>query len=459
MYYGSPENYEWYAKRCVLYIRVSTEEQARQGYSLDAQLEALEDFAKQFCMQVVGRFTDDGVSARKNIKYRKGLTALLGAVERGEVDYILFIKLDRWFRNISEYYKVQEVLEAHGVGWKAILEDYDTSTTNGRLNLNIRLSVAQDESDRTSDRIKFVNASRIANNGAVTGRHPFALYTEGGRVHVDEEKALVVRNLFDYYETHTSMRKCLDFLSSVGVPMGYNTIKKMLVNPLYKGEYKGNKTYCSAIISAEQFDRVQVIVERQSRTRESVYEYVFTGLLTCPVCGRKMVSGVLKDPKCGRTYQRYRCPRAWIDKACTHKYTPLEGRIEKYLAANIKSEIQGMLLTYESQKNKVVKPRTDIAKIRRRLDRLKGLYLDEMIDLDAYRKDYVPLKSQLEEAIMDEQTQVIVPPNYEALNKVMQTDFDTEYYNLSTAQRRRLWLSIIREIAPVDKNTFRIVFL
>lgn len=62
---------------------------------------------------------------------------------------------------MREYYRVQDVLEAAGTNWKAILEDYDTSTTNGRLNLNIRLSVAQDESDRTADRIKFVFAERV----------------------------------------------------------------------------------------------------------------------------------------------------------------------------------------------------------------------------------------------------------------------------------------------------------
>ena len=67
---------------------------------------------------------------------------------------ILVTKLDRWFRNIGEYYKVQEILEAHNVSWKTIYEDYDTSTAAGRLKINIMLSVAQDEADRASERIK-----------------------------------------------------------------------------------------------------------------------------------------------------------------------------------------------------------------------------------------------------------------------------------------------------------------
>ena len=80
----------------------------------------------------------------------------------GKIDIVVFTKLDRWFRNIAEYYKVQEVLETHNVNWKTIHEDYDTSTASGRLKINIMLSVAQDEADRTSERIKAVFDSKSA---------------------------------------------------------------------------------------------------------------------------------------------------------------------------------------------------------------------------------------------------------------------------------------------------------
>ena len=139
--------------RAALYPRVSTEEQKKFGLSIHDQQNDLEEYAKAHNMKVVGVFQDAGFSARKKIEKRPAMLQLLEAVKHDEVDIILVTKLDRWFRNIGEYYKVQEILEAHNVSWKTIYEDYDTSTAAGRLKINIMLAVAQDEADRASERI------------------------------------------------------------------------------------------------------------------------------------------------------------------------------------------------------------------------------------------------------------------------------------------------------------------
>ena len=144
-------------KRVFLYVRVSTEEQALHGLSIEAQTAALQVWAQTNGHKVVGVYTDAGVSARKPASKRPELQRLLGDVRAGKGELIVFTKLDRWFRNIAEYYKVQEVLEKHHVDWRTIHEDYDTSTASGRLKINIMLSVAQDEADRASERIKAIN--------------------------------------------------------------------------------------------------------------------------------------------------------------------------------------------------------------------------------------------------------------------------------------------------------------
>ena len=141
-------------KQVFLYVRVSTEEQAMHGLSIEAQTAALESWARENGNKVVGVYTDAGISARKPASKRPALQRLLEDVRAGKGELVVFTKLDRWFRNISEYYKVQEVLERHNVDWKTIHEDYDTSSASGRLKINIMLSVAQDEADRTSERIK-----------------------------------------------------------------------------------------------------------------------------------------------------------------------------------------------------------------------------------------------------------------------------------------------------------------
>lgn len=228
MLYGKPQNYSWYRARVVLYIRVSTDEQARHGYSLGAQREALREFCDTFQCQIVAEYSDDGVSARKEIQRRPGLLRVLEAVKAGGVDYVLFIKLDRWFRSVREYYRVQDVLDAAGTNWKAILEDYDTSTTNGRLNLNIRLSVAQDESDRTADRIKFVFSERVKNGGAIFGSKslPYGLEVRDHRVQIVEDQAVIVRAFFDHYEAAQSARSTQVWLrDQYGVDLPRNTIR------------------------------------------------------------------------------------------------------------------------------------------------------------------------------------------------------------------------------------------
>ena len=159
-------------KQVFCYVRVSTEEQALHGLSIEAQTEALENWAAAHGHKVLGVYTDAGISARKPASKRPELQRLLADVQSGKGDLVIFTKLDRWFRNIAEYYKVQEILERHHVDWKTIQEDYDTSTASGRLKINIMLSVAQDEADRTSERIKAVFEIKRQKREPLTGDCP-----------------------------------------------------------------------------------------------------------------------------------------------------------------------------------------------------------------------------------------------------------------------------------------------
>lgn len=153
--------------RVALYPRVSTEEQFLRGYSLQTQEEVLTQYSNDHGYKIVGVYRDEGHSARKPALKRKVMQELLADVQTGKIDRILSIKLDRWFRNVREYHKIQEILEANNVTWQATMEDYNTATADGRLKVNIMLSVAENESDRTSERIKFVfDGSAAEKNGA-----------------------------------------------------------------------------------------------------------------------------------------------------------------------------------------------------------------------------------------------------------------------------------------------------
>ena len=157
--------------RCALYDRVSTDIQVKDGLSLDAQRAALVDHAQSHGYEIVDFYTDEGITARKNMQNRKELVRLLNDVKADKIDLILVTKLDRWFRNIKDYHNTQAILEAHNCNWKTIFEQYDTSTSNGRFAINIMLSVNENECDRDSERIREVFAYKRRKNEILSGSH------------------------------------------------------------------------------------------------------------------------------------------------------------------------------------------------------------------------------------------------------------------------------------------------
>ena len=127
------ENQQLSPLRVALYVRVSGQEQAIKGLSLEAQQEDLEEYARERGWVIVGVYIDAAKTARKRLGKRTNFLRMLEDVKQDKVDLILFTRLDRWFRSVADYYKAIEVLEAHHCGWLTTQEQYDTTTVGGRL--------------------------------------------------------------------------------------------------------------------------------------------------------------------------------------------------------------------------------------------------------------------------------------------------------------------------------------
>ena len=125
--------------KAALYIRVSTEEQAKHGYSLSSQKQRLIEYCKEQNYMITDIYIDEGKTARTKLKNRTELLRLIEDAKQKKFNRIIIWRLDRWFRNIADYYKVQETLEANKVDWECSDEEYNTTTSNGRLHLNIKL--------------------------------------------------------------------------------------------------------------------------------------------------------------------------------------------------------------------------------------------------------------------------------------------------------------------------------
>ena len=234
--------------RVALYTRVSTEEQAMHGYSLQAQEDNLVQYANEHGYKIVDIYRDEGNSARKPITKRKVVLHLLEDVKANKLDLILFIKLDRWTRNVESYHTVQKILDAHNVSWQATMEDYETLTANGRFKVNIMLSVNESESDRTSERIRFVfEAKRQRKEWCFTGgpaQWPYGYMpkTIDGvkRCVKNTDLEPIVNDFWDYVVKYNSVRKAgMYCCEKYGITRSYRSWMGTARNELYTGTFHG----------------------------------------------------------------------------------------------------------------------------------------------------------------------------------------------------------------------------
>jgi len=444
-------------KKVALYVRCSKEEQAKFGDTIEAQTEDLREFARQHHLQVVDIYVDEGHTARKKYDKRKEFVRMLQDVELHKFQYIIFTKLDRWFRNISDFYKIQEILDNNGVTWLTALERYEMETTNGRLNVNIRLSVAQDEADRDSDRIKDVFRLKVKKGEAITGSLPIGLTVgEDGRVDIDPDTVQIAYDMFDYFELHNSKRGTVLYLiDKYNRYFCYETVARALQNPLYKGEYRGNPDYCPKIIEPARFDRIQVLAKRNVRKRANNRYYVFSGLAQCKECGHALVANTSYHKNYDQEYTLYRCNVYTNTKLCSHSKGINEKKIESYLLQHIKPELEKYVTQYEiSQRQQT--PKADPSKIKAKLNRLKDLYINELIDIEDYRIEYEALQTELKKI-----TTAATPEKKDLshIRAFLDTDLPTIYDALAPQEKRTLWGSIIDKIIVDNDGKIEIVFL
>jgi DNA invertase Pin-like site-specific DNA recombinase len=439
--------------RAALYIRVSHEEQVLHGYSLEAQRQSLTEYAQKNNLHIFDYYIDEGQTARKTYNKRKDFIRMLEDVKAGNLDIILFIKLDRWFRNVRDYYKIQDILEKHNVNWRTIYENYDTSTANGRLHINIMLSVAQDEADRTSERIKFVFENKIRNGEVITGNMAFGYRIENKKLVIEPKEAEIVKDVFDYYLHRQSKYAAITYIKEkYGVTLYHNALSRMLIKKIYLGEYRNVINYCDAIIDRDTFVSVQEIIKSNIRMGKTRVIYVYSGLLRCPLCGRNLASAKTKTSE--HVYNiHYRCNGRYQDKTCTFNHSIGEKKIDAFLLANIEQQIKSYIADYEMKSKSTPKPRiAEYEKLRSRLEKLKDLYLDDLINKDTYKRDYEELTAKIHE-INDKRTS---PPKVDisALQSFLNKDLNRIYADLTRPEKQTLWRSIIKEI-HFDAKTLR----
>ena len=460
-------------KRCAIYIRVSTAEQSMHGKSLPAQKEYLEKYAEENNMLVVGVYADEGKTARKELKKRKAIHELLQDVKEDKIDVILFWKMDRWFRSVSDFYKVQDILDEHSVTWIAAAErNINMETREGRLNLNIVLSIGQNEVDTTSERIKFTNENMIANGRLIFGKKNMPVGFKPGKVDgikrmvKDEDEAPIVYAVKDYLLKYHSKRSTVKYIQDkFDYPFSYGMLQRIITSDFYIGRYRNNPNYCPAYFTEYEQKRLQEVSMRNIRTRKhTVRVYLFTGMIRCPFCNQILCGTGGKsiiNRKTGekRMYTYYRCNRNALDHLCKNNKRLSQIVIEKYLIDNLEDEFNKYMIKCkkisEEQQNNIKKK--DPNKLRKELDKINLMFQKGRIDIDYYDSEYTRIENELKELQTPDEVEI---KNYDYINDIIHSDFRKMYANLSSQNKQAFWHNIIKQIVLDESfNVEEVIFI
>ena len=441
-----------------IYVRVSTDQQAKKGDSVDEQLDTLKNYVDSHDNLVLfDTYIDDGVSGQK-LK-RGDFARLMADVRLGRIDLIIFTKLDRWFRSLRHYLNTQDILESNHCAWLAVDQPYfDTSTPHGRAFVAQSMTFAELEASNDSTRIRDVFDFKYKRGEVLSGKAPLGYSIVDKHLQPNDDAEKVVK-IFEHYAATSSVSNTTYYAEhELGVYKTQSTLRFLLTNKKYIGVFRDNEKYCPPIVSRELFDTVQYLLSKNIKNNKK-YEYVFTGLLRCKDCGHAINgfpqhSGKDKEGNY-RIYLSYRCRIAYPLKRCVNKKLFYEKTLEKYLLENIQRLLEDYITDYELRSAKVIDYASKRAAILKKIDRLKDLYVNELITLDEMKVDKAKYLQELSE-IPEKDAPV---RDFTAVRNILNMNLQEVYSALSPTERRRLWRSVIKEIRVDHDKNIEIIFL
>ena len=265
-------------KKVAIYARVSTEDQAKEGFSLDNQLEKLRSYCKARGWKIVGEYVDDGYSGR-DIK-RPAYQKMMEDIDKWDV--LLVMKMDRIHRNSKNFMLMMEQLRQKNKEFVSMTESLDTSTAMGRFVMDIIQRIAQLESEQIGERVYDGMRQKAKQGVGLLGSPaPYGYRYENGKLVGIKEELDNVKEIYKMYLEGKSLQEIVDWFNEKGVKgkkggkWDKKTISRILSNPVYCGLvewedilFKGNH---EAIISIEEFNKVQLMKAEKARRKGKVF--------------------------------------------------------------------------------------------------------------------------------------------------------------------------------------------
>lgn len=302
--------------RAAIYIRVSTDEQAAEGFSLSAQEERCRNFIQSQGWQIIKEpYIDDGYSA-KDLE-RPAIQQMIQDLKNNEFDVIVVYRLDRLVRSVLDLHQLLQLFDKHQVAFKSVTEVFDTTTAMGRFFITLVAAMAQWERENLAERVMMGMERRVLEGKRNGGNAPYGYrIDDNGKLVIHPEESKIVKKIFQLYMSHGTwtISKMLNergIKTRNGAPWSLFTVRYILSNPVYTGHIRWKHSTVSSgkkrkqeahkvmtveadhepIISIELFEEAQRKREQRSQGRAKSFtsDYPFSGILTCWKCGRPMV--------------------------------------------------------------------------------------------------------------------------------------------------------------------------
>ena len=468
---------------CGLYLRVSTEDQAREGFSLPEQKERLETFCKFKGYEIVDYYEDAGISAKTG-NYRPEFERLKEDIKSKRINTIIALKLDRITRSIFDWEKLMTFLDENDAYIDCANDEVNTTNANGKMISRLLMSVSQNEIERTSERTKVGLAGAIK-QGHLPSQAPLGYKHENKKLVIDYSTKDVVVRIFELYYNGNSYQTISNILNEEQVLGKTNwrdsTITAILENEVYKGDFVHGKrtkhpTYyenvVEPLVSKEMWEDCQAQKKKNSRAYQRTLTYLFLQKIRCPRCNNLM-GGKATKKKNGNVYYYYYCNDCKINLK--------ENIIEEYFE-NFINEI----VEYDSVVNQFFLPmikqkfdepkellEKELDKQNAKLDRIRKAYISGAFDLEEYNAE----KKIVDEAISKIQSElnttniteelkftpqdILLKKDIDFINKVKLKDEYKErtkiWKDYTRKEKSDIIMKYVDDITLLEKNKVMIV--
>ena len=389
-----------------LYIRVSTEDQAREGFSLPEQEKRLRAMCEYKGYEIYKLYKDAGISAKD--MNRPAFEELLQDIREKKCNTIVVLKLDRLTRSVYDMEFIMKFLEENDAYLDCANEEINTTSSSGKMIARLLTTVSQNEIERTSERTKFGLAGAIK-EGHIPGKNPLGYKRDGKKLVIDPLTKDIVKRIYDLYfegKSYSNIATIFNQEEVLGKTNWRDTgILRIISNEIYKGDFVSGKTFnkpvyyenvVEPIISKELWENCQVQKKKNQKSYMRTQTYIFLQKLKCPKCGRILAGGASHKLKSDKWYFYYRCE----DCKNNIKEDTIEDSVKTLLADILEYDNVVNEFFLPVLKSKLNDPKIELEKelksLNNKKERIRKAYIDSVFTEEEYKQESKTIDSQID---------------------------------------------------------------